>query len=148
MTRARNRSARQHNSTLTGLVLLLAAPGQSACTATGEDSSPGVDATASAAGATGAGDASIATPSVGGDATAGRDTAVVLPSAHVPAVARNPADDRVYLATHDGLFRYEAGGPVRFGPVIDLTLSRNRPGRVTPRPSPRDAAAVPPPGSQ
>lgn len=43
-----------------------------------------------------------------------------LPSAHVHAVAVDPADDRVHLATHDGLFRYDEGGPVRVGPVIDL----------------------------
>ena len=43
-----------------------------------------------------------------------------LPSAHVHGVAVNPADDLVYLATHDGLFRYGDSGPERVGPVIDL----------------------------
>lgn len=43
-----------------------------------------------------------------------------LPSDHVHGVALNPADDKVYLATHDGLFRYDDTGPVRVGPVIDL----------------------------
>lgn len=43
-----------------------------------------------------------------------------LPSPHVHGVAVNPADDRVYLATHDGLFRYGDSGPERIGPVIDL----------------------------
>lgn len=43
-----------------------------------------------------------------------------LPSGHVHGVAVNPADDRVYLATHDGLFRYDEGGATRVGPVIDL----------------------------
>jgi hypothetical protein len=43
-----------------------------------------------------------------------------LPSAHVHGVAVNPADNRIYLATHDGLFRYDAAGPIRIGPVIDL----------------------------
>lgn len=43
-----------------------------------------------------------------------------LPSAHVHAVAVNPADDRVYLATRDGLFRYDPDGPTRVGPMIDL----------------------------
>ena len=99
-------SARRHARALTGLLLLVAAPVLTACTATGADSSPGADA--------------MATPSTGGPATAGGHTAVGLPSAHVHGVARNPADDRVYLASHDGLFRYEAGGPVRVGPVIDL----------------------------
>ena len=45
---------------------------------------------------------------------------VGLPSEHVHGVAFNPADDKVYLATHDGLFRYDATGPVQIGPVIDL----------------------------
>lgn len=44
-----------------------------------------------------------------------------LPSRHVHAVARNPADGHVLLATHDGLFRLAPGSaPVRIGPVIDL----------------------------
>ena len=43
-----------------------------------------------------------------------------LPSEHVHGVAFNPADDKVYLATHDGLFRYDTTGPVQIGPVIDL----------------------------
>lgn len=43
-----------------------------------------------------------------------------VPSDHVHGVAFNPADDKVYLATHDGLFRYDDTGPVRVGPVIDL----------------------------
>ena len=43
-----------------------------------------------------------------------------LPSAHAHAVAVNPTDGRVHLATHDGLFRYQGRDPVRVGPVIDL----------------------------
>lgn len=43
-----------------------------------------------------------------------------LPSEHVHGVAINSADDKVYLATHDGLFRYDESGPVLVGPVIDL----------------------------
>lgn len=43
-----------------------------------------------------------------------------LPSVHVHGVAIDPGDDRVHLATHDGLFRYDDAGPVRVGPVIDL----------------------------
>jgi photosystem II stability/assembly factor-like uncharacterized protein len=43
-----------------------------------------------------------------------------LPSPHVHGAAINPGDDLVYLATHDGLFRYDATGPTRVGPVIDL----------------------------
>lgn len=56
-------------------------------------------------------------PSSGTDEGA---TRAGLPSAHVHGVAVNPADDKVYLATHDGLFRYDDGGPKRVGPVIDL----------------------------
>jgi hypothetical protein len=44
-----------------------------------------------------------------------------LPSGHVHAVARNPVDGHVLLATHDGLFRLAPGSsPTRVGPVIDL----------------------------
>lgn len=43
-----------------------------------------------------------------------------LPSSHVHGVGVNPADERIYLATHDGLFRYDDGGATRIGPVIDL----------------------------
>lgn len=43
-----------------------------------------------------------------------------LPSSHVHGVARDAGDGKVYLATHDGLFRYDRTGPVRVGPVIDL----------------------------
>ena len=50
----------------------------------------------------------------------GHPAADGLPSPHVHGVAVNPADDRVYLATHDGLFRYDPTGPQRIGPVIDL----------------------------
>ncbi len=35
-------------------------------------------------------------------------------------VARNAGDGRVYLATHDGLFRHESSGYRRVGPVLDL----------------------------
>ncbi|MCI2237801.1 hypothetical protein MO973_41510 [Paenibacillus sp. TRM 82003] len=55
-----------------------------------------------------------------GDAAAATAAATALPSAHVHGVAVNPADGRVHLATHDGLFRYEDSGPVRVGPAIDL----------------------------
>jgi hypothetical protein len=52
-----------------------------------------------------------------GDDSAGQ----ALPSRHVHAVAHNPANGHVYLATHDGLFRLKPGaGPARVGPVIDL----------------------------
>jgi len=44
-----------------------------------------------------------------------------VPGRHVHAVARNPADGHVLLATHDGLFRLPPGSaPVRVGPLVDL----------------------------
>ena len=43
-----------------------------------------------------------------------------LPSAHVHGVGINPADDRVYLATHEGLFDMSPSVPERVGPIIDL----------------------------
>ena len=57
----------------------------------------------------------------GSSGSAGPGHGSGLPSQHVHGVARNPADDRVYIATHDGLFRIGAeAGPTRIGPVIDL----------------------------
>jgi hypothetical protein len=55
------------------------------------------------------------TPS-GGHHPSRQAHAARLPSAHVHGVAVNPADDKLYLATHDGLFRYDATGPTRVGP--------------------------------
>ena len=43
-----------------------------------------------------------------------------LPSPHVHGIAVNPGDGAVYLASHDGLFRYGPTGPQRISPVIDL----------------------------
>ncbi|MDT0167302.1 hypothetical protein Q9R32_17250, partial [Actinotalea sp. AC32] len=54
------------------------------------------------------------------DGTAQPPSGHGVPSDHVHGVAFNRADDKVYLATHDGLFRYDDTGPVRVGPVIDL----------------------------
>lgn len=54
------------------------------------------------------------------DQHSGAPQAAALPSGHVHAVAVNPADRRVYLATHDGLFRYDRTGPARVGPIVDL----------------------------
>lgn len=47
-------------------------------------------------------------------------SAAGLPSSHVHGVGVDPADGLLYLATHDGLFRYEPTGPVRIGQVNDL----------------------------
>jgi hypothetical protein len=47
-------------------------------------------------------------------------TAAALPSSHVHGVGIDPGDGLLYLATHDGLFRYEPTGPVRVGQVNDL----------------------------
>lgn len=46
--------------------------------------------------------------------------AAALPSSHVHGVGIDPGDGLMYLATHDGLFRYEGASPVRIGPVNDL----------------------------
>lgn len=54
------------------------------------------------------------------ESSAGAPSGQGLPSDHVHGVAFNPADDKVYLATHDGLFRYDDTGPAQVGPVIDL----------------------------
>ena len=42
------------------------------------------------------------------------------PSAHVHGVAIDPADGRVYVATHDGLLIYDETGATPVGPQIDL----------------------------
>jgi len=53
-----------------------------------------------------------------------------LPSEHVHGVARDPGDGKVYLATHEGLFRYDEGGPAKVGPVVDfMGFSIAGPGR-------------------
>lgn len=43
-----------------------------------------------------------------------------LPGEHVHGVAIDPQDGLVYLATHEGLYRYDESGPTQVGPVIDL----------------------------
>ena len=43
-----------------------------------------------------------------------------LPSAHVHGVAIDPSDETLFLATHEGLYRYDESGPRRVGPQIDL----------------------------
>ena len=43
-----------------------------------------------------------------------------LPSTHVHGVGRDPGDGALLLATHDGLYRYEAAGARRVSPQIDL----------------------------
>jgi hypothetical protein len=43
-----------------------------------------------------------------------------LPSTHVHGVGRDPGDGALLLATHDGLYRYEEGGPRRVSPQIGL----------------------------
>lgn len=42
-----------------------------------------------------------------------------LPGEHVHGVARDPGDGSVYLATHQGLYRYSKGTSVRVGPNVD-----------------------------
>lgn len=43
-----------------------------------------------------------------------------LPGEHVHGVAIDPADGRVHLATHEGLYRFGDDGWARVGPVVDL----------------------------
>ena len=43
-----------------------------------------------------------------------------LPSTHVHGVGRDPGDGALLLATHDGLYRYQADGVRRVSPPIDL----------------------------
>jgi photosystem II stability/assembly factor-like uncharacterized protein len=43
-----------------------------------------------------------------------------LPGERVHGVARNPGDGKVFLATHQGLFRYDKGVPVRVGPIVNM----------------------------
>ncbi|UZN04252.1 F510_1955 family glycosylhydrolase [Cellulomonas sp. S1-8] len=60
-------------------------------------------------------------PSSAGTSDAGTTQAGgALPGAHVHGVGIDPEDGLVHLATHEGLFRYDASGPTRVGPVIDL----------------------------
>ncbi|MDT0212500.1 exo-alpha-sialidase [Rothia sp. ARF10] len=44
----------------------------------------------------------------------------MLPRAHVHAVARDPLDEALLLATHEGLVRREGSNWTRVGPAIDL----------------------------
>ena len=115
-----SRSARRRTPTYAGLALLLGAPLLGACAA--DDVQAGGATVAPLAPAPVAGDAhdDMAAMPPTAENTGGGYTAVGLPSAHVHGVALNPADGRVYLASHDGLFRYDAAGPVQVGPVIDL----------------------------
>lgn len=62
-------------------------------------------------------------PNTAGTAPAGDDSehaAGTLPGAHVHGVGIDPKDGVVYLATHEGLYRYGDEGPTQVGPVIDL----------------------------
>lgn len=59
-------------------------------------------------------------PAAAGGVAPHTETTSGLPSPHVHGVAVNPGDGRVYLATHQGLFRYDDTGPQLIGPVIDL----------------------------
>jgi photosystem II stability/assembly factor-like uncharacterized protein len=55
-----------------------------------------------------------------GVAKAGSIERSSLPGERVHGVARNPGDGKVYLATHQGLFRYDKGVPVRVGPIVNM----------------------------
>ena len=82
--------------------------------------------------------------------TAGGDGGSVesgaLPGEHVHGVARNPGDGKVYLATHQGLFRYDKAGPVRVGPVVDfMGFAVAGPGRFYASGHPGDGVDLPSP---
>ena len=64
--------------------------------------------------------AACSSPDITRSAVSAPSAAGILPSPHVHAIARDPGDGKVYLATHHGLFRYESTGPVPVGAVIDL----------------------------
>ena len=57
-----------------------------------------------------------------------RSTATAAPSdspepvaiSHIHAIARDPSDRTLLLATHEGLYAKEAGGLTLRGPVMDL----------------------------
>src|ERR1035437_7792466 len=69
-----------------------------------------------------------------------------LPGEHVHGVARDPGDSTVYLATHQGLFRYDKGAPVRVGPVVDwMGFSIARPGHFYASGHPGDGVDLPAP---
>jgi hypothetical protein len=56
----------------------------------------------------------------GSHSSSGTPMPAALPSSHVHGVGIDPGDGLIYLATHDGLFRYDATGAVRVGQVNDL----------------------------
>jgi hypothetical protein len=89
----------------------------------------------------------------GSGAAAGTGTAPVastqsggLPGEHVHGVARDPGDGSVYLATHQGLFRYTRGTSVRVGPNVDfMGFSIAGPGRFYGSGHPGDGVDLPAP---
>ena len=69
-----------------------------------------------------------------------------LPGEHVHGVARDPGNGSVYLATHQGLFRYDKGTSVRVGPNVDfMGFSIAGPGRFYGSGHPGEAVDLPAP---
>jgi hypothetical protein len=69
-----------------------------------------------------------------------------LPGEHVHGVARDAGDGKVYLATHHGLFRYDQGGPVLVGPMVDIMgFSIAGPGRFYASGHPGEGVDLPAP---
>jgi len=69
-----------------------------------------------------------------------------LPGEHVHGVARDPGDGSVYLATHQGLFRYSRGTSVRVGPIVDfMGFSIAGPGHFYASGHPGDGVDLPAP---
>ena len=69
-----------------------------------------------------------------------------LPGEHVHGVARDPGTGSVYLATHQGLFRYDKGASVRVGPDVDfMGFSIAGPGHFYASGHPADGVDLPAP---
>jgi hypothetical protein len=81
-----------------------------------------------------------------GSAPAASTQAGGLPGEHVHGVARDPGDGSVYLATHQGLFRYTKGTSVRVGPIVDfMGFSIAGPGHFYASGHPGDGVDLPAP---
>jgi photosystem II stability/assembly factor-like uncharacterized protein len=71
-----------------------------------------------------------------------------LPGEHAHGVSRDPGDGKIYLATHQGLFRYDAdhAHPVQVGPAVDfMGFSIAGPGRFYASGHPAEGVDLPKP---
>jgi photosystem II stability/assembly factor-like uncharacterized protein len=96
--------------------------------------------------ACGSGSAAQTAGSAGADHPGGTAHSGGLPGEHVHGIARDPGDGKVYLATHQGLFRIDQGDHVRVGPVVDfMGFSVAGPGRFYASGHPADGGDLPAP---